>query len=276
MAGLDFPNSSASPYIAPNGFEYEWDSAKTHWYAACEPPVPVSSPIINVRNNAVGIDYSNYTYVWDVARDAEYTGSYWSVIGPGEPNDIYDGNETTRFYRSAKNKVKIELRFAPPTPIRVDGLIEIKGGFHGNSRAGDLKVNGQVVLTLNAWDEQPQWFSTRYSGSIYNFSLGQKNLPPSSSPKAAYTFSMTSMKIDGQYLISNRGVTELTFQTDQDISTWSYNDRIVQCDSLGKPLSTGVGTVGEVKVSERKVSFLEAESGWAVGNYARNITQNPL
>ena len=67
-----------------------------------------------------------YCYVVDLKTggDGEGLNQY-----PNNYNAIFDGDESTGMIGAAGANNEVGFKFIPPKPIRVDGLIEIKGGF---------------------------------------------------------------------------------------------------------------------------------------------------
>jgi hypothetical protein len=237
-------------------------------------------PIVNV-GTTTGVDYAPYVKLIDLNTGADVTNHSFQ-FSEGTPNDVFNGNEAanSKYYRGMRytnaDVVNAKFVFTPPQPITVNGLIEVKGGFCGDSRDGVLKINGQVVVEINAFDLEPEWASAEYTGEIHTIEYHQKRYPgspdgvdiaPDGKNITAF-FSITAFKIDGEYLISNQpGVTYLDFNPGTDFTDFSYNNEIKECDA-SENLQDAVGKIGEIKESQNRIVLLTNQPNWDVGNYA--------
>lgn len=206
---------------------------------------------------ATGINYNQYSVVWDLKRNQPYTGGFKPGTNPSF-DQVYDGNENTQMYCYQVGE-EISFRLIPPRPIIVKGQVEIKAGFNNESRLGQLKINGIVVREFSAHDIEPAWFSASFSGKINTIEIRQKEYSTKS-------FGVAAFRIDGEYLINNKQVTELTFSSNKGLNDFTYNDIVDQVDRIGNlTIPRATGHVGEVYGN--KMSLLKIESNWAVGNY---------
>ncbi len=226
--------------------------------------VPIIGPITAV-GPTTGVDYAKYVKFWDLKTDSEYTGGFHSQAEPNIDN-AFDGDENTRLYIFESDSW-LGFKFEPPYPITVNGLIEIKGGFHGQAPLGQLLINDVVILEFSAYDQTPKWFSTPYSGEITSIRLQQKN----PSPRDQKTFSITAFKIDGEYLISNTTVTYLDFANDSGFSDFTFYDYVEEVDASGNTLG-GTGNIGEIAPTgfPNRIT-LRDNSNWNVGSYLKKI-----
>ena len=225
--------------------------------------------ITNVGLGA-GVDYALFTQCRRMDNGQEYTGPWDSAaVNPTNKNVVYDGNENTNWFPLPQKfqKIDVEFVFKPPLPIRVNGLVEIKGGVQnlGGGKIGtaQLFINGDLIFEKQIWDENPEWASGSYSGDIVEIVFKQKEPAPTTGGKR---FSINAFKIDGEYLISNQPVTELTFSSDKGLDRFAYNDVVTQIKQDGTPtIPAATGHVGEIY--DAKMSLLKIEPNWQVGNY---------
>jgi len=240
---------------------------------------PTIGPITQV-GTTTGVDYSQYVTLWNTTLNREEPDGDPEANG-GTKNDIFDANEDTYYWRAyrstSSNKYDLKFIFTPPNPIIVQGQVEVKCGFANNSRLGVMRINGEVVLELEAGGSpyDPQWFSVSYTGEINSIELEQKyNTETGTSYPSPRTVSVNAFKIDGEYLVSNKTVTYLDFANNTGFGDFSFYDYLEEVDVNGNDLGAS-GNVGEVSPSgfPNRITLVEDEAGWSAGNYLANTTK---
>lgn len=163
--------------------------------------------------------------------------SSFNQPGTRDYTKIFDGLHNTRFL-SVTTGFFHDLVVEFPKPIDVYESIGIKAGFHGGGRTGQLLINGEVVIELDAWDGDPQVFEADYHGKVSEFSIRQLRLANNEC-----TAAINYIELDGYRLASNITSTQLTLANDANMSMYRVNMRVKQKDGS----VTGViGRVDEV------------------------------
>ena len=222
---------------------------------------PQIGPITG-KGLTTGVDYAQYVKIWNMNADTEYTGPLYQN-GNQDINAVFDGNEsTTWLVISEPTLTNLEFRFYPPTPIKVNGLIEIKGGVHTGDTA-QLYINDDLIIEEVASDVDPKWLSGSYSGEINYIRFTQRG-----DVSQSKRFSVNAFKIDGEYLISNRQATYLEFGSNTDFDKFHLFDPVKECDASGNLLD-GIGTVGEVVPAQNRIILTKEQPNWDIGSYVQ-------
>ncbi len=231
---------------------------------------PIIGPI-TVVGTMTGVDYTQYIRIVDMnGRElSEQDMVDEGFNRNGERTDVFDGNEGQRYYRgkvaTPQDDRSIRFIFKPPTPIKIQGLFEIKCGFHGTHRDGTIYINDEPILTLTSHDGDPQWFSVSYEGLIKEIRVEQDLMTEKNK-----TVSVNAMKVDGEYLIGSQPVTYLEFNSSTDFDKFSLFDYIEECDASGNLLDA-TGTIGEALPAQNRITLTENNANWSVGSYVKKI-----
>lgn len=196
-------------------------------------------------------DFSYEQYSKVVERTTRRVLTYTDFSNNGEeqadkrvPAFMFDGDPNTIYKYITSGGLLCDLVIEFPQDIPVYGNIEIKAGFHGGARDGQMLINGTVVRELAAWDDDPQIFSANFTGNLRTFSIRQKV-----AAGGVCTGAISYIKLDGGTLANNAPITVLTLPSGTDMSRYKVNMNI------RKESSNLTATIGEVDVSNRKLKL---------------------
>ena len=201
-------------------------------------------------------DFSYEQYIKIVERTTRRVLGYSDFAGNGAeqadkrvPAYMFDGNPNTIYKFITDGGLLSDLVVEFPQEIPVYGSIEIKAGFHGQAREGQLLINGSVVRELSAWDDEPQIFSANFTGNLKTFSIRQKY-----AASGVCTGAISYINLDGGTLSNNAPITVLTLPSGTDMSRYKVNMNI------RKENSNTTASIGEVDVSNRKIKLTSTSS----------------
>lgn len=222
----------------------------TQYLVKIETPHTVQSAS-NITSN---FSYEQYTKI--VERTTRRVLGYSDFAGNGAeqadkrvPAYMFDGDPNTIYKFITNGGLMSDLVVEFPQEIPVYGSIEIKAGFHGQARDGQLLINGSVVRELAAWDDDPQVFSANFTGNLKTFSIRQKY-----AAGGVCTGAISYINLDGGTLSNNAPITVLTLPAGTDMSRYKVNMNI------RKENSNTTASIGEVDVSNRKIKLTSTSS----------------
>ena len=212
--------------------------------------------VLDVITEDRDFEYAQYAEIVDPTTDIPLApGDFNSGAGVGSPDNIFDGNPNTvyKWVTTGQAFKYSELRITFPTKIPVYSEIRVKAGFHNRSRTGELVINGVVVQELDAWDDDPQIFSSQYEGFIETFAIRQKNITPGDNAVTGNTTGAISfIEIDGRILEDEGRSTTITLDPDADMSVYKINSIVLK--ATDESIS---GVIGEIDPDNFKITFLD-------------------
>lgn len=205
--------------------------------------------VTDVRTEDRDFNYGQYAQVVNIETGLEVPASnHVTQYEKGTIDNIFDGNENS-VYKFVCRPDLSELRITFSTKIPVYSQIRIKAGFHGQSRTGELLINNQVILTLDAWDEQPEIFSVDYVGFIETFAIRQKNPAPND---GSTTGAISFIEIDGRILEDEGLSTTITLDSNADMSVYKVNSIVLKAGDVSIN-----GVIGEIDRDNFEITFLD-------------------